>query len=158
MVFEYKKNESDEYVCHHCNFTAKYQSTMHYHLKKHEGALPHPCKHCDARFMQKSLLDLHIRSRHSKTLEKKDMFECPHEGCEYKDLRKGNRLIHFIRTHLTDIVKHLKLPSKDQGCVASCKSCTKSFKSLSQFYYHASNCVTVDENHPEHNNWVSIKN
>jgi hypothetical protein len=157
MNLKYNTTESGEYICHHCQFTAKNQSTMHYHLKKHEGPLPHPCKHCSARFMQKSLLELHIRSRHSETLEKKDTFKCPCEGCHYEDIRKGNRLIHFVRVHMKDLSDTLKTKTDQEGCVTECKCCNKGFKNLTQFYYHASDCIEPTEKHTEYSNWKAIK-
>jgi len=157
MVFEYKKNKDGEFICTHCDYTAKNQSTMHYHLKKHEGSLPHPCKHCDARFVQKGLLDMHIKSRHPETLEKKETFKCPCNNCDYEDIRKGNRLIHFLRVHMKDLTDALKAKTTDKACVTSCKSCSKSFKSMTQFYYHAASCVSPTENHAMYAQYASIK-
>jgi hypothetical protein len=157
MVLEYFKNASGEFLCQHCQFTARNQSTMHYHLKKHEGALPHPCKHCDARFLQKSLLDMHIKSRHSETLEEKLTFKCPCEGCVYEDIRKGNRLIHFVRVHLKDLTDSLKCNPTDDSHAASCKACQQTFKSLTQFYYHASKCVAPSKAHPMYTVWNQLK-
>jgi hypothetical protein len=156
MVLAYHKNESGEFLCQHCQYTAHNQSTMHYHLKKHEGALPHSCKHCDARFLQKSLLDMHIKSRHSETLEHKETFKCPCNGCAYEDLRKGNRLIHFVRVHLKDLTDSLKCKPTDESCIASCKVCSQNFKSLTQFYYHASKCVSPTTEHTLHKEWNQL--
>ena len=157
MVLEYFKNATGEFLCQHCQFTARNQSTMHYHLKKHEGALPHPCKICDARFLQKGLLDMHIKSRHSETLEEKETFKCPCKGCPYEDIRKGNRLIHFTRVHLKDLTESLKCKAIDTMYVASCKSCQQNFKSLTQFYYHASKCVDPSSTHPMSAIWNQLK-
>lgn len=154
----YNKNDQDEYVCSHCEFVSKNQSTMHYHLKKHDGPLPHPCKHCDARFLQKSLLDLHIRARHSETLEKKDMFKCPCNNCDYQDIRKGNRNIHFIRIHLRDVLDKLNDTPTEPNCTIACKECRQNFKSMTQFFYHALGCVKVDSGHEYYDQWMSIKN
>ena len=157
MNLKYNKTESGEYICHHCQFTAKNQSTMHYHLKKHEGPLPHPCKHCSARFMQKSLLELHIRSRHSETLEKKDTFKCPCGECDYEDIRKGNRNIHFIRIHLRDILDKLNDTPTEPNCMIACKECKHNFKSMTQFFYHAIDCVKVSPDHIHYDEWKYIK-
>ncbi len=157
MVLKYIKNANGDFTCPHCEFTATHQSTMHYHLKKHDGALPHACKHCDMRFLQKSLLDLHVKSRHTETLEKKDMFKCPCSGCGYEDIRKGNRLIHFVRIHLKKLVDGLKTKSTTEGCVASCTECNQSFKSLTQFYYHAASCVKPAQDHPMFNDWMTVR-
>jgi hypothetical protein len=156
MVYQYQKNTAGDYLCTHCDFTAKNQSTMHYHLKKHEGCLPHPCKHCDARFVQKGLLDMHIKSRHPETLEKKEMFKCPCNNCDYEDLRKGNRLIHFVRIHMKDLSDALK--TKSEGNATACKYCNKTFKSMTQFYYHAASCIKPDSNHSMYSMYERIKN
>ena len=156
MVLEYQKDDDGTYICQHCQFTARHQSTMHYHLKKHEGALPHACKVCDARFLQKSLLDMHTKSRHPETLESKETFKCPCKGCEYEDIRKGNRLIHFTRVHLRELTESLKCKSTDETCITGCKTCQKNFKSLTQFYYHVSKCVRPTPEHPQYASWSEL--
>ena len=159
MVFEYTKNEQGEYICPHCNYTAKHQSTMHYHLKKHEGALPHACSHCKMRFVQKSLLDLHIKARHPQATEKKEYVECPVPNCGYKDIRKANCVIHFARIHLREIVDKLKgKPSnKEEKAVCVCTKCDKSFKSATHYYYHAATCISLAPVHPMADMWQQVK-
>jgi hypothetical protein len=156
MVLEYFKNEAKEFVCQHCQFTAQNQSTMHYHLLKHQGALPHPCKICDARFLQKSLLDMHIKTRHSETLDKKTTFKCPHESCTFECIQKGNVITHFTRMHLKDLTESLKCKPNEDECVVGCKSCQQSFKSLTRFYYHASKCVNPPSSHPLYGLWNQL--
>ena len=158
MPIQYMKNNDGHYVCPHCDVTARIQSTMHYHLKKHEGALPHACKHCDSRFLQKNLLELHIRSRHKEASEVKATFKCPCENCEYEDIRKGNRLIHFVRIHLKELALALQTKTDNDGCATSCSCCNKSFKSMTQFYYHASACVKPTAEHPFYSKWVELQN
>ena len=155
MPIHYTKNEEGQFVCPHCDYTARIQSTMHYHMKKHEGALPHACKQCDSRFLQKSLLELHIRSWHT---EKKDTFKCPCENCNYEDIRKGNLVIHFVRIHLKDLTTKLQMKTEDTDYVTSCSCCQKNFKSMTQFYYHSTGCVNPTENHPFYDKWISLKN
>ncbi len=158
MVFTYTKNENNEYVCQHCDFTAKNQSTMHYHLKKHDGSL-HPCKYCNAKFLQKSLLDMHIRARHSETIQKKEkteVFSCPCKDCCYEDIRKGNRLIHFVRVHLKGLVESMKKKTDTENSVIGCKECNSEFKSMTQFYYHASKCVKPSTDHKHYEEWKTI--
>jgi transcription elongation factor Elf1 len=79
MSLKYQKNVDGIFTCIHCPYTAKNQSTMHYHLKKHEGALPHACKHCNQKFLQKSLLDLHTTARHPNACN-----HCNHKEFEQK--------------------------------------------------------------------------
>ena len=186
MSLKYQKNAEGHFICSHCPYTAKNQSTMHYHLKKHDGALPHACKHCNQKFLQKSLLDLHTSARHPNACghcnhkefeykaqldthivtthtnvvakDVKEKFKCPCNSCGYEDLRKGNRLIHFIRVHLKEYTDSLKVKSVEPNCITSCKSCKKSFKSMTQFYYHASNCVIPpQENHALYKDWLAVK-
>lgn len=157
-ITKYQKNEQGQFICTHCDYTARIQSTMHYHLKKHEGALPHACKHCNQKFLQKGLLDLHISARHKETLtEKQETFQCCFKGCEYNDIRKGNRLIHYIRVHLKKFTDSLREKSQEEKCVSKCKSCQTSFKSMTQFYYHASNCINLSEDHALYNEWIEIR-
>jgi len=159
VVSKYQKNAEGHYTCSHCTYTARIQSTMHYHMKKHEGALPHACTHCNQKFLQKSLLDLHISARHQETLATpQTKFQCPCTNCSYEDIRKGNRLIHFLRVHMKELTDALKEPSKESGYVVQCKGCTNSFKSVTQFYYHASACVHPSKDHPLYSQWNELTN
>lgn len=163
MTFKYIKNAEGQFVCNHCQFTAKNQSTMHYHLAGHDNVLPHKCKHCDQRFPQKSVLDIHLKLKHAETLEKKETFKCPCNGCNYEDIRKGNRLIHFIRVHLKEVVGKLKVTAKastenpNEDYVCSCSSCDKSFKSNTMFFYHAHTCVNLSSTHKHYDDWVAMQ-
>lgn len=148
MVLEYHKNDNGEFICQHCQFTARYQSTMHYHLMNHEGALPHCCKVCDHRFLQKSLLDTHMKSKHPETLETKETFKCPFKGCEFESIQKVNCISHFMRIHLKEQTNSLKCKPTDDTCVVSCKACSKNLKSMPSFYSHVSKCVTLTPEHP----------
>lgn len=159
MTFKYIKNTEGLFVCHHCQFTAKNQSTMHYHLAGHDNVLPHKCKHCDQRFPQKSVLDIHLKLKHAETLDKNETYKCPCNGCNYEDIRKGNRLIHFIRVHLKDVVGKLKVKAKNQDdkYVCACSACDKSFKSSTMFFYHAHTCVNLPTTHTYYNDWMTIQ-
>ena len=157
MTFKYVKNTEGHFVCHHCQFTAKNQSTMHYHLAGHDNVLPHKCKHCEQRFPQKSVLDIHLKLKHAETLDTKETFKCPCNGCEYEDIRKGNRLIHFIRVHLKDVVGKLKAKTSVEDCVCACSACDKSFKSSTMFFYHAHACVNPPSTHTHYNEWMSMQ-
>jgi len=154
---QYKKNDDGQYVCPSCPYTARIQSTMHYHLKKHQDTLPHSCTHCKKEFAQKSVLDLHISARHKEPGTKApETFKCP--CCTYEDVRKGNRMIHFLRVHLKDCTDSLKeTPSKETKAAASCKGCAKTFKSMTQFYYHAASCVKPSETHVNYKTWLELK-
>lgn len=158
MVYVYKKNNEGDFICQHCEFTTPNQSTMHYHFKNHEGSLPYPCKHCDVRFIQKGLLDLHMKARHQDKLAEKDKkkFECPHKGCEYKDIRKGNVVIHYVRIHLQELVEKCKGKTTEQGMVTQCTSCSKSFKNMTNYYYHMKSCLTLQENHNSFKVWKTL--
>jgi len=154
MVFVYTKNESGEFVCKDCKFTTMNQSTMHYHFRNHDGTLTHECPECDKKFLQKSVLDLHILSKHSEEKPKKE-FSCP--CCTYSDLRKGNLAIHFARIHLKDITDKMKTKSAVPDTVTQCESCSKSFKSMTLFYYHCAACVRLPEKHAHAETWKKLK-
>ena len=152
MVFVYNKNSDGTYLCNDCEFTTHNQSTMHYHMKKHVGSLEHECKECEMKFSQKSQLNLHIKSRHSTTPKKE--YTCP--CCPYKDHRKGNCVIHFTRIHLKDITDKLKLKPTEANTVAHCSQCSKSFKSMTLYYYHVSSCIRLTDEHPLKNEWTEL--
>jgi len=152
MVFIYTTNSDDNYVCNDCDFTTHNQSTMHYHMKKHIGGLEHECTECDMKFSQKSQLKLHINSRHSNKMAKK--YNCP--CCAYTDLRKGNCVIHFTRIHLKDITDKMKLKPTEPNTVTCCSQCSKSFKSMTLYYYHVSSCIRLTDEHPLKNEWTEL--
>jgi len=126
---------------------------MHYHIKvKHTGELEYECADCDMKFSQKSQLNLHIKSRHSKKPVKE--YKCP--CCPYTDLRKGNCVIHFTRIHLKDITDKIKLKPTEPNTVAYCSQCSKSFKSMTLYYYHVSSCIRLTDEHPLKNEWTEL--
>ena len=151
MVFIYTKNTAGHFTCRDCVFTTPNQSTMHYHLRNHDGTLTHECKHCDMKFLQKSILDLHIKSRHETT---KNTFSCP--CCDYTDLRKGNCVIHFARIHLKALTDKMKKKSAVEGQVVECTECSKGFKNMTGFYYHLGSCVKLDKNHESFEAWTKM--
>ena len=148
MTFVYKKNSNNDFVCPDCPFTAHNQSTMHYHLRNHTGVLEHECPDCDMKFLQKSVLDLHIKSKHTSSTKK---FACP--CCTYTDLRKGNCLIHFARIHLKDLTDKMKVKTQDS---TQCSECEKHFKNITSFYYHLGSCVKLPTDHTHYEMWAKI--
>jgi len=126
---------------------------MHYHLRNHNGNLSHECPDCDMKFLQKSVLELHIRSKHKSGDEKK-AFVCP--CCDYSDLRKGNCLIHFARIHLKSLTDKMKKKSNVEGQVVSCTECSKGFKNMTGFYYHLGTCVNLPQNNEYSESWSKL--
>lgn len=137
MTIKYHKNEEGQFVCPHCNSVKKNQSTMHYHMKKHEEQVTHVCKLCKKGFLQRQTLELHMRSRHEKDLDKK--FKCTF--CEFSSLTKGNCVVHFLRTHYQEETDNVM--DKD-GKTVNCTKCEKNFNSLSSFYYHCKECIDFE--------------
>ena len=133
MVFTSQKNAEGEFVCIHCGKTAKLRSTMNMHYNaKHSGDLPHECKICNKRFLQKQSLDLHMQVRHVNETQKQ--FPCPVPNCYFAAHTSGNRLIHFMRKHCCNQISNIKDGNH-------CKACQKEFNSSTAFYYHASSCI-----------------
>ena len=159
--FKYTKNDDGIFICPHCPYTNPNQSSMHYHLKAHLDVKDYKCDHCDQRYPQKALLDLHLLRRHTDKPEveqlKKKVFKCPVKGCDYQDVQKSNRIIHFLRMHLKPLVQKLITPSKAEGCVAKCAECNRECKSMTQFYYHASTCVKVETSETLYKEWNEVK-
>ena len=143
MAIEYTRNEDGDFVCPHCAKVVPKtkQNTMHYHLKKHAGDLPHECDTCGRKFAQRQSLELHIQVRHADMLEDEEdvqKFDCPVEGCEFSAHTWANRRIHFFRKHCTKQVKALKDGN-------SCKGCNRTFNSPSAFFYHLGGCLNASE-------------
>ncbi len=145
MASKYQKNADGQYICSYCDYTANYQSTMHYHLAKHEGALPYKCKYCSQRFLQNGILELHYTLHHSDKLKEQEkevkVFKCPVDGCSYQNAQKGNCRIHFLRIHMKTENSKLRTKAKEEGFEATCTKCQSHFKSNTQFYYPTHSCV-----------------
>jgi hypothetical protein len=151
MPLKYTKDEDGNFVCPHpgCGFTKRNQSTLHYHMKKHEEQLDHICKTCKKGFLQKQNLDLHIRSKHpevikdASTSEKK--FKCPFDNCEFSTLTKGNCVIHCLRVHFQDEINNMMTKDNETKMIY-CNECDKEFSSSCAFYYHCKSCLSFDKN------------
>jgi len=139
---KYIRNEIGEFICPHCQIIEKNQSTMHYHMKKHEGGLPHECKHCKHRFLHLGILNLHLAAKHAdkeKDLEQ-ERFKCPHDCCEFSSLTKANRRVHYFRVHMKDIIAKNIEKNDDKY---TCKACNKELNSQTSMYYHIGACITI---------------
>ena len=141
MPIKYTKNVEGDFVCPHCQFTAKNQSTMHYHMKKHSNDLKFDCRHCDKTFLQKSSLLVHMRFKHAQELREETAFACPFD-CDFTSPVKGNCVIHIIRVHFQDELKEIMHPQADTKTVM-CSGCDKEFKSNSAFIYHCKHCLNL---------------
>lgn len=158
------KNADGHFVCPHCQAVKKNQSTMYYHLKKHEGDLPHACKHCDMKFLQKYLLDLHMNAKHKEkvknddTVKKVTKFACTCEGCDQTFLQKGNVRIHFMRMHMTDFVKTLKKPQDPTKKPSDlyCGACDKTFNNTTTFFYHTFTAHKPPKEHRMYDEWKEL--
>ena len=136
MVLEYQRNANGDYVCPHCGKVVPKdkQNTMHYHLKKHTGDLPHECNTCGKKFAQKQSLELHIQWSHQNK-DDQEIFECPVAGCGFTATTWANRRIHFLRKHCKNEISTIR----DENNV--CKGCKKHFNSSTAFIYHAGGCI-----------------
>jgi hypothetical protein len=151
MTIQYTRNENGDFVCPFCAKVVPKdkQNTMHYHLKKHSGDLPHECETCGKKFAQKQSLELHIQVRHADMIDDDEdiqKFECPVPGCGFSSHTFANRRIHFLRKHCSKQVEKIR-----DG--KACKHCQKEFKSSSAFYYHVGSCVS-GTNIPHFNDMV----
>ena len=141
MGYEYKKNADGHFVCPHCGETKRLQSTMHYHMKRHEGKLPFECKICKKSFLHASTLELHKKAQHQKEQER--MFKCPMPGCTYEGtLTKANLLIHYVRKHCKD---EAAASNGADNAAPKCKHCEKECKSLTAFHYHLVGCMRLTD-------------
>lgn len=161
MPLKYIKDENGNFVCPHpgCGFTKQNQSTLHYHMKKHEEQLDHICKTCKKQFLQKQTLDLHIRSKHPElikdiTLSEKK-FKCPFNNCDFMALTKGNCVIHCLRVHFTDELNSM-MTKDDETKMIYCNECDREFTSSCAFYYHCKNCMKFKKNDEKYKKFEEI--
>jgi len=145
MPLKYTKNNDGQFVCPHCNYTKSNQSSMHYHMKKHEEQLSHVCKTCKKGFLQKQTLDLHIRSKHPESLKTNDAkkLKCPFDDCQFTSFTKGNCIIHCLRIHFQNELNQMMNINDDDEI--ECTECNQSFQSSCSFYYHAKKCLPFDK-------------
>ena len=155
MVYKYIRNEAGEFVCPHCQVVKKNQNTMHYHMKKHDGELPHECKHCKQRFLLPRILNLHLSAKHAdkEKVEVEEQFKCPHDDCDYSSLTKANRRIHYFRVHMKDIIS--KNVEKNDDAY-TCKGCNKELNSQTSMYYHIGTCITLSSEDARSKNMAAI--
>lgn len=151
---KYVKNDEGNFVCPDCGAVKRNQSTMFYHMKKHEEELTHTCKACKKGFLQRQTLDLHIRSKHPELLKQSDTdankkFRCPFNTCEFAALTKGNTVIHCLRVHFQDEIDNLMIKNSDTKTI-SCIECQKEFNSSSAFFYHCKTCLNLGENNEKY--------
>lgn len=150
MPLKYIKDDDGNFVCPHpgCGFTKQNQSTLHYHMKKHEEQLDYICKTCKKQFLQKQTLDLHIRSKHpeiikDEILQSEKKFKCPFDNCNFTTLTKGNCIIHCLRVHFQDEINNIMIKDNETKMIY-CDKCQKEFTSSCAFYYHCKNCISFD--------------
>lgn len=139
---KYARGPDGEYLCPYCPFTAKSKnpSTMHYHIKKHEGIKNYKCAECDQSFIQRSGLTQHIALIHSDCLSGE--IKCPY--CSVCTARtKANLFIHIGRVHGDGWIPRV---SGSGPCV--CDGCGKVCQSSGAYYYHAVKCFECPE-YPE---------
>ncbi len=141
--YTYQRNENGDFTCPHCPkvVPAKNASTMHYHLKRHEGNLPFACKSCDYKCLFQRTLDLHSVSKHpnEKQAQPISTLKCPINGCTFESLTKGNCIIHFMRKHCKPEVAQI-LSEND-----TCSRCNLEFQSNTAFQYHATSCIQIQD-------------
>jgi hypothetical protein len=144
MTFTYTKNDEGLFVCPTCQATKKNQSTMFYHMKRHQEEISHVCKICDKGFLQKHTLDLHYQSKHPERAKKEEKtFLCPCDDCGFSSLTKGNTIIHYIRVHCAEEMKRIM---RQEGKMYHCEACKKEFKNSCGFMYHCKGgCLPCDD-------------
>lgn len=143
MPYEYIKNAQGEYVCPRCGATERNQNTMHYHLKRHEGRLPHVCPHCRKEFVQRGSLLVHLQARHATRTAQKG-FQCP--CCDQSCASKDARAVHFLRKHCRDAVAAATVAAAVEGSTDcyTCQACGKLNNSSKAFLSHlATGCLTL---------------
>jgi uncharacterized Zn-finger protein len=137
----YIRNEHGMFVCPTCGITKKNQSTMHYHMKKHEEEMEFKCTKCDKAFIHAQALKIHMDARHGKGKKTKE-HSCPVRDCPFESGNKGNCRTHFLRMHCAKETAEILDRDMETGTI-SCTSCGGEFGSLSAFYYHTVMCIEL---------------
>ena len=160
MPYKYNKNDAGLFVCSQCNKTTIHRSTMFYHYQKHENNREFQCQYCDFTALTQQILDLHRDSRHRDQIQETELrpiIRCPMEGCGFQDIRKGNVITHFMRTHLSQEVSAILNKQKtENGYVFKCKTCDDSKNNLGSFLYHSVGCITLQTTDQRYNMLASI--
>lgn len=158
-MFEYHYNDNGDLVCPHCDkvvpkkanadgtFTSR-QSTMHYHMKTHEG--PFTCRHCNKEYTHELNLKQHMLDQHpTKAQEQqgREVFTCPVDGCGHESKTKGNRIPHFLRNHCGNVIQVNEVTRNDNK-QSSCKLCSTQFKNRASFIYHLATCLVANNQVP----------
>jgi hypothetical protein len=137
MRFVYFKIDNDDYICKECKFTTPNQNTMHYHYKSHLEKKEFKCKSCNKEFITKRSLELHCTAKHGKS---KELYCCNYDGCEFENITKGNCRIHWVRMHCKPQIS--KILEQDENGY-NCLKCEKTFKGATIYYYHAFECLNL---------------
>lgn len=136
MTYTYQKNSNGLYICLSCKYTSQNQNTMHYHYKTHDEK-DHKCSKCEKEFISKQALEKHMIAKHETS---KQLYSC--KSCTFQSSSKGNCQIHHVRMHCKkEILKILE--ESDSGL--NCKSCNKTFNGPTSYYYHAFDCLKIEE-------------
>ena len=162
-LFTYKRDENGHLMCDRCSFKPKATpthpngnpSTLHYHMKKHEGDFGFVCEICKHGFLHKVSLETHMASRHPDSMTQKDVntYSCCADGCDFTSLTKSNLIIHFMRKHCSEEVKKNMIPveGEDKKKEIQCRCCQNNFKSGTAFHYHIAKCFSSNniQAHPQ---------
>jgi transcription elongation factor Elf1 len=157
----YKKLDDGRFECVHCGQIKIHQSTMYYHYQReHNTERNFSCNLCNFNALTRQILDQHIAARHPTVLNNnnENQHECPYEGCEFSDIRKGNLITHFMRAHMVQETSQIleRRKADDGSCILHCKVCEESKKSMGSFLYHSITCITLSESDPRFNMLVQI--
>jgi predicted RNA-binding Zn-ribbon protein involved in translation (DUF1610 family) len=154
MPYKYIKNDNGLFVCEQCGKTTIHRSTMFYHYQKHQNNKEFECEFCDFTALTQQILDLHRDSRHRVQIQEQDLrpiIHCPFNECQFKDIRKGNVITHFMRSHLQQEVNQILNKEKgEKGNEYHCKTCDDKKKNLGSFLYHSVSCISLPETDPRY--------
>lgn len=154
--YVYARDATGHLLCEECGFKPKATerhpkgnpSTMHYHLKKHQGDFAHVCAVCQKGFLHKLTLDTHRAARHPTVQQETvELYMCPVVNCDFESLTKANRRIHFLRKHCHDqVVNYQEDLVVDSKKMIRCGCCRhETFKSGTAFHYHIGRCMLNNE-------------
>jgi len=125
------------YLCLTCKYKCQNQNTMHYHYKTHDETKDHKCSKCPKDFISKQALEKHMTAKHGKSRE---AYSC--KLCTFESSAKGNCQIHYVRMHCKKEVAKI-IEETENGF--NCRTCKKNFNGATSYYYHAFDCMKIEE-------------
>ncbi|XP_076860578.1 zinc finger and BTB domain-containing protein 40 isoform X2 [Brachyhypopomus gauderio] len=139
-----KHAEGKMYSCQYCSSTFAQSIELTRHVRTHTGDKPYVCRECGKGFKQANGLSVHLHSFHNMA-EPHDCQKCRVSFGSLDELRAHIQEVHPKELHQcpecskilsTAVLLEKHMSVHDGSKPYSCKSCQKSYQTLSGLWYH----------------------